>query len=93
LQKFCNSENVFIFAIDMRNTIYVFDNKFIVSYDLVELQYNAAKVEELYSSIDFTFEKGDLSHMSNQERYDVITQVTEMFELKPTKVVYNFQNV
>jgi len=77
----------------MRNTIYLIDGKLIVSYDLVELHYNAAKVEELYSSIDFTFEIGDLSSMDNQDRYDVITQVTEMFELKPTKVVYNFQNV
>lgn len=93
MQKFCNSKNVIIFVSDMRNTIYVFDNKFIVSYDLVELQYNAAKVEELYSSIDFTFEKGDLSHMSNDERYDVITQVTEMFELKPTKIVYNYEQI
>lgn len=77
----------------MRNTIYLFDNKFIVNYDLVELQYNAAKVEELYSTIDFTFEKGDLSHMSNDQRYDVITQVTEMFEFKPNKVVYNYEQI
>ena len=82
-----------MFVSDMRNTIYLIDGKLIVSYDLVELHYNAAKVEELYSSIDFTFEVGDLSSMDNQDRYDVITQVTEMFELKPTKVVYNFQNV
>jgi len=77
----------------MRNTIYLIDGKLIVSYDLVELHYSAAKVEELYSSIDFTYEIGDLTFMDNQDRYDVITQVTEMFELKPTKVVYNFQNV
>ena len=82
-----------MFVSDMRNTIYLIDGKLIVSYDLVELHYNAAKVEELYSSIDFTFEIGDLSSMDNDDRYDVITQVTEMFELKPTKVVYNFQNV
>jgi len=82
-----------MFVSDMRNTIYLIDGKLIVSYDLVELHYSAAKVEELYSSIDFTYETGDLTFMDNDDRYDVITQVTEMFELKPTKVVYNFQNV